>query len=95
MDTPYYGMTSTKCGNIQRIYKSRSDRVAFALKFSKNEKRVIRILSHSSPGPEPYRLFSHQEVADLINCIFREYNKGTRTRRGIYGYLKSLNDQTK
>lgn len=57
----------------------------FHLEYNENEKRVIRILTHTE---SVHIRFSHQEVADWLNHFFEDYNNGTRKGRGVYGYLK-------
>jgi hypothetical protein len=58
--------------------------------YNESEERVIRILSHEddhTPAKQS-RDFSYSEIAYWLNFFLKQYNKGTRKARGVYGFLK-------
>jgi DNA-directed RNA polymerase specialized sigma24 family protein len=48
---------------------------------SDEEKREILILSRYRES------FSYQDIAQILNEVFKEYNKGCRTREGVKKFL--------
>jgi hypothetical protein len=51
------------------------------LPYSEKEQHLIDILHEHAPG------LSYKGIADELNYFFAEYNKGTRKRKGVIGYL--------